>query len=455
MITRQTKLQLLVFLLISAVGLSYTGIRYAGLGKYFLDDGYVVSAEFVDSGGIFKGAEVTYRGVPSGKVEDLDLVDGGVRVDLRLQPGTQVPRDVRAVVGNRSAVGEQYVDLQPQSSGEPFLAAGAVIPSSRTEIPISPTQLVTNLDDFVRSIDTTDLGIVLDELGAAFEGDAGQSLQEIIDSGNTLTRAAIDALPETTALIRDGNTALNTQREVAGQFRTFNRDLALLTETLRSSDPDFRRLYANGTQSADELTDLIRDNRPDLPLLLQNLVTVAQIQKVRIPALEQILVTYPNVVAGGFTVVPGDGTTHFGLVSDSDPPVCDDGYETTDRREPSEVERRTPNLSAYCAQPEGSPTNVRGARRAPYPKGAAPFPENGAPGAQQAAPPPPRDGRSETYGSRGSRAPQALAFGDYDPLTGRVLTSDGQQLRIGSTNGAERLFGRDSWQWLLLGPLSQ
>ena len=74
MITRQTKFQLLVFLVISVVGLSYTGVRYAGLGKYFLDQGYIVSAEFSDSGGIFENAEVTYRGVPVGSVVDLDLV---------------------------------------------------------------------------------------------------------------------------------------------------------------------------------------------------------------------------------------------------------------------------------------------------------------------------------------------------------------------------------------------
>ena len=456
MITRQTKLQLLVFLLISAVGLSYTGIRYAGLGKYFLDTGYVVSAEFEDSGGIFEGAEVTYRGVPSGEVVDLDLIEDGVKVDLQLKPGVEVPDDVRAVVGNRSAVGEQYVDLQPTRSGEPYLDAGDVIPMDMTEIPISPTQLVTNLDDFVRSIDTTDLAIVLDELGAAFADDAGQDLQQIIDSGNTLTRAAQDALPETKALIRNGNVALDTQRDTAGQFRSFNDDLARLTETLRSSDPDFRRLYANGTASANALTDLIRDNRPDLGLLLGNLVTVAQIQKVRLPAIEQILVTYPNVVAGGFTVVPGDGTTHFGLVTDPEPPVCVDGYQTTDRREPSETERRTPNLSAYCAEPDGSPINVRGARRAPYPPGAQPFPENGAPGAKQASSPPPRNNEPEPEDpATTAAAPASYAYGDYDPLTGRVVTADGQRLSIGSTNGAERMFGRDSWQWLLLGPLSQ
>ncbi len=444
MITRQTKVQLLVFLLISAVGLSYTGIRYAGLGKYFLDQGYVVSAEFVDSGGIFKGAEVTYRGVPTGKVTDLDLVEGGVKVDMRLRPGTEVPDDVRAVVANRSAVGEQYVDLQPERGGEPFLAPGDVIPMSKTDIPISPTQLVTNLDDFVRSIDTDDLGVVLDELGAAFDDGAGESLQEIIDSGSSLTQAAIDALPETTSLIREGNKALSTQREVAGQFRSFNADLADLTATLRASDADFRRLYANGTSSANEITDLLRRNRTDLPVLLENLTTIAQIQKVRIPGIEQILVTYPNVVAGGYTVVPGDGTTHFGLVTNSDPPVCTEGYTTTDRRQPTDQSRRTPNLSAYCAEPQGSQTNVRGARNAPYPRGSAPFPENGAAGAEEASPPP-----------RGSRAPQALFSGDYDPRTGRVVTEDGRRLSIGSTNGAERVFGEDSWQWLLLGPLSQ
>lgn len=448
MITRQTKLQLMVFLLISVAGLTYTGIRYAGLGSFFLDQGYVVSAEFVDSGGIFDGAEVTYRGVAVGKVEELNLIPGGVRVDLRLEPGTEVPTGASALVANRSAVGEQYVDLQPDRAGAPFMDDGDVIPTERTAIPISPTQLVVNLDDFVTSIDTTDLGIVLDELGKAFGGGTGDSLQKLVDAGDLLTQAALDALPETKTLIRDGTTVLNTQRDVAGQFESFNRDLALLTSTLRESDPDFRSLFANGTQSANEVTDLIRKNRSDLPVLLSNLTTVAQIQKVRLPALRQILVTYPNVVAGGFTVAPGDGTTHFGLVTNSTPPVCTEGYETTDKRPPADTRTRTPNLEAFCAEPEGSATNIRGARNSPYPAGNAPFPEG-------------REGSTTTTAS-GSRLPSSsapvedtIAMADYDPATGRVITAGGDRLTIGSSFGADRVFGADSWRWLLLGPLSR
>lgn len=451
MISRQTKLQLLVFLLISVVGLTYTGVRYAGLGKYFVDQGYVVSADFVDSGGIFKGAEVTYRGVPRGKVVDLDLVEDGVRVGIRLQPGTQVPDELKAVVRNRSAVGEQYVDLQPSRDGEPFLAAGDVIPMVDTDIPIEPSELIVNLDDFVTSIDNADLAVVIDELGQAFDDDAGQSLSKIVDSGNLLTRRAQEALPETKSLLRDGETALNTQRDVGDQFKSFNADLALLTDTLRTSDPDFRRLFSNGTDSAREVTTLIKDNRVALPVLLDNFITVSQVQSVRLPALRQILVTYPNVVAGGFTVVPDDGTSHFGLVDEPEPPICQTGgYELTEQREPEDISRRTPNFAAGCSEPEDPNSNVRGARNSPRPPGEAPFE-----GVKDSGAPP----QSTQSTASNSRTPSVdgdtVVLGDHDPKTGRVITQDGRQYTIGSSAGASQVLGADSWRWLMLGPLSQ
>jgi phospholipid/cholesterol/gamma-HCH transport system substrate-binding protein len=441
-ITRQTWTQLAVFLVISILGVSYTGLRYAGLDRFFVDTGYLVSADFVDSGGIFEAAEVTYRGVPVGSVEEMSLIEEGVRVTMRLKPGTEVPDDARALVANRSAVGEQYVDLEPQRQGGPFLDEGDVIPADRTAIPISPSELIVNLDDFVSSIDTRDLGIVLDELGQAFDG-AGESLQRLVDDGDVLTQAALDNIEPTKTLIRDGETALNTQRDVAGNFRSFNRDLALLSETLRTSDPDFRRLYENGTRSADEFTALIESNRAALPVLFDNLITFAQIQNVRLPALRQILVTYPNVVAGGFTVVPGDGTSHFGLVTEQEPPVCERGYESTPRRDPADT-TIAPNYNAYCAEESPSPVSVRGARNAPRPNGLPPFPED-----RQ---------RAQTQ-ERTSGAPardlDEVALADYDPISGHVITATGERFTLGSTAGASARFGSDSWRWLLLNPLAQ
>ena len=44
------------------------------------------------------------------------------------------------MVGNRSAVGEQYVELQPQSDEGPYLKDDSEIDVDRTRIPIRPTR---------------------------------------------------------------------------------------------------------------------------------------------------------------------------------------------------------------------------------------------------------------------------------------------------------------------------
>ena len=122
MITRRTRIQLVVFTLITLIGVSFVGARYARLDRLFIDTSYTVVAHFADSGGIFAGGEVSYRGVRVGQVEKLKLTDAGVDVYLDIDNGyDDIPSDALAVVGNRSAVGEQYVELQPQSDGKPFL----------------------------------------------------------------------------------------------------------------------------------------------------------------------------------------------------------------------------------------------------------------------------------------------------------------------------------------------
>ena len=52
-----------------------------------------------------------------GRVSDMQLTDDGVRVTLTLDPDApDVPADTTAVVANRSAVGEQFVDLRPTTT---------------------------------------------------------------------------------------------------------------------------------------------------------------------------------------------------------------------------------------------------------------------------------------------------------------------------------------------------
>ncbi|MDV3220556.1 MCE family protein [Intrasporangium sp.] len=369
MITRAVRLRLAAFLLLSLGLVSVLSADYVGLTDRLLGGSYVVSADLAESGGIFVGAEVTYRGVTVGTVEQIRLAKDGVLVDARLDRGVEVPKDTRAVVENRSAVGEQYLDLQPRTDRGTPLRAGDVIPRRDTATPLRIDRLLSHVNATVSSVPRSELVTTVDELAAAFR-DGGRDLQLLLDSGNRLTRAASEALPETTALIDDARIALGTQVASAHDLRTTMQGLADVADALRLADPDLRVVLDRGALAVGELDALITENKQDLAALIANLITIGNVTTARLDGIEQLLVTYPYVVEGGFTVVPGDGTAHFGLVLNVDePPACDVGYEGTKKVEPHRTDGLPPtNLEAHCAAARGSGANVRGAQNAPRPR---------------------------------------------------------------------------------------
>jgi len=376
MICRTTKIQILAFIAMSLLGVSYISFRYIGLGDaIFGSSGCTVSANFPDSGGIFTNAEVTYRGVTVGQVADLHLLDysdsdgnavRGVRVDMLLDDcgKARVPLSAQPIVANRSAVGEQYLNLEPPNGDGPYVKNGSVF-AKAGRVPIATEVLLKNLDDLVRNIPTDKLNTVVTELGEAFNG-RGPDLQSLLDSGDTLLAAAQAALPETLKLIENSKTVLQTQLDTGSAFKGWVHNLNLLTAQLKASDPDLNALLTDGPGDLQAVRDFLNTNKSDLNMLLANLITTNQIVTAKIKGVETLLLLYPAAVVGGFTVAPGDGTAHFGLViSNDDPPVCIAGYGRTNRREPSNTEPAATNTAAQCTLGPGNVTSVRGAQHAP------------------------------------------------------------------------------------------
>jgi len=332
-ITRATRIKVFVFLLVSLLGTSFVAIRYVGLGESLFGRGYTVYADFANAGGIFVNAPVTYRGVPVGRVTAVTLHGGGARARLRLDDGVRVPADLRAVVAQRSAVGEQYLDLRPDGDDGPFLADGAVIPRDRTAIPIPVEQLLLDVDRLAGSIDEEDLRIVVDELGRAFAG-AGDDLGRLIDNGDLLLARAEESLPQTLKLITDGQTVLDTQRDSRSAIREWARELRRVTDTLVELDPELRQLVVDAPDAGAALQRLVDDAGPGLGGLVRNLDILNRVQLPRTDGIRQMLITYPDVISGGFTVVRRDEDgalrSHFGFVPNAgDPHSCTSGYVPT------------------------------------------------------------------------------------------------------------------------------
>ena len=97
---------------------------------------------------------VAYRGVRVGQVGKLVLTHDGVDAYLDIDKGwdDKIPADTLAVVGNRSAVGEQYVDLQPQTDHGPYLHDGSQIATADTRIPLPTQKLLGDISTTVESV---------------------------------------------------------------------------------------------------------------------------------------------------------------------------------------------------------------------------------------------------------------------------------------------------------------
>ncbi|WAC56694.1 MCE family protein [Gordonia sp. SL306] len=375
MLSKVARIQLIVFVIVGLVALVYVGAKYARLDRLAGIGQYTVTASMKDSGGIFTNAEVTYQGVPVGRVGKLTLTKSGVDVALELNSGgPEIPASATAVVANRSAIGEQFVDLQPTSSEGPFLSDGSVITKSSVPPPLE--DVVSSAIDFTSSIPVDDLHTVITELGKAFNGQ-GENLTRLVDSLSKLSRSGYDSLDETISLIQNSNVVLATQADQSDAILSWSHDLDLITATLASSDPDLRRLLTTGTASATQISELLRRSGGDISTVVKQLASTLRTIEPTSYATSTTFAMLSALSAGSHSPAPGDGQIHFGVVLETNnPAACTRGYESTDAMI-REMKRKDPsfdihyddfpfNTNAKCSVPVGNPTGVRSADRAAF-----------------------------------------------------------------------------------------
>lgn len=373
MITHATKLRLLIFVVLTLVGVAYVGARYAKVDRLVVDRSYDVTVDLAESGGIFVGADVSYRGVSVGRVSDLELAANGVDATLTIEDDhDEIPSDLEAVVANKSAVGEQYLDLQPKTDSGPYLADGSTIDQAETKTPISTQALLTDVSGFVSSVNTKDLRTVVHELGVGFNG-TGNDLSKIVDTSNSFIETANKNFGVTARLIRDGSTALKGQLASQSSIRSFSRDLADFSQALRESDPDLRTVLNDTPDTVDQIGALLAENKKQFGALITNLTNVNRVAVAHLPGLRGVLVLAPYAVENGYSVLsrsPRTGKYELRLsiaVSD-DPKYCLAGYpDPTDAPLPNRTSHRA-LVGRVCKEPP-SKTNVRGVQNATAPAG--------------------------------------------------------------------------------------
>lgn len=370
MIDRLAKIQLSIFAVITVITLSVMAIFYLRLPATFGIGTYGVSADFVAGGGLYKNANVTYRGVAVGRVESVGLNPYGVTAHMRLNSGTAIPSNVTATVRSVSAIGEQYIDLvPPENPSSTKLRNGFRIQRQNTRIGQDVADLLRQAETLLGSLGDTRLRELLHEAFIATNG-AGPELARLIESARLLVDEANANYPQVSQLIDQAGPFLQAQIRAGGDIKSLADGLARFTWQLRAADPRLRDTLADAPDAIDEANTAFSGIRPSFPALAASLANLGRVGVIYHKSIEQLLVVFPALFAAIITSaggVPQDEGAKLDFKIDlHDPPPCMTGFLPPPLvRSPADESVREIPRDMYCKTAQNDPSTVRGARNYP------------------------------------------------------------------------------------------
>lgn len=370
MLDRLTRLQLTIFSIVTVVCVGAISAFYLHLPAAVGIGAYHITAEFKAGGGLYQNANVTYRGVTIGRVENVSLDDTGVVASMRLNTDTDVPDNVTATVKSVSAIGEQYVDLvPPKDASTKLLRDGSNIGLDRTAVGQDIAVLLEQADTLVSSIGDARVQDLLRETFKAFNG-SGPELARMIQSSRLLVDEANNNYGQISQLIDQAGPFLDSQIRSGDDVKSLADGLARFTTQLAKADPQVRSVLQTAPGAAQAANTTFDGIRPNFPMLAANLANAGRIGVIYRKSIEQALVIVPALFAALLTVgggLPADegGKLDF-KVNLGDAPPCSTGFIPPAMiRSPADTTLRELPTDLYCKTAQNDPSVVRGARNYP------------------------------------------------------------------------------------------
>jgi phospholipid/cholesterol/gamma-HCH transport system substrate-binding protein len=257
-----------------------------------------VTAYFPRTVGIYPGSDVRVLGVRIGEVKKITPEGKRVRVELEYDEGRKVPADAKAAIINSSVVSDRYVQLLPVYQGGPAMRNGAVIPESRTAVPVE-------LDRIFDSLHTT--ADALGPKGANKDGSLsrllGVSADNLEGQGKNLNQTVEDLSLAVTTL-SDGRqdlfgTVRNLQVFTAAlaaddkSVRSFNESLTKVAEQLAGERKDLAAALKHLGTALGDVSEFVKANKESLTSDVEGLSKVTKVLVTQRAALEELLEVAP------------------------------------------------------------------------------------------------------------------------------------------------------------------
>lgn len=366
MVTRFVRVQLILLSFLTLITLVVLGGYYLRLPAEVGIGQYTLTAELPVSGGLYRTANVTYRGTTIGKVTAVEPTKTGVHVEMSIDDSYEVPVNATANVHSVSAVGEQYLDLVSTGDENKYLSAGQAVAAGTV-----PQDIGTALDTINRGLNALPkdkISALLDQTSQAVGG-LGPALHSLVDSTQSLAGELQAHTTDINDVIAKSAPLLTSQAASADQIRRWIHNLNVVSTQTAATDPELKNVLHDAAPTLDTANDALGGVRESLPQTLANLEVVTGLLLRYRQGIEQVLVLLPQVgsVAQTTTLAfPGEANIDLGLAINQPPPCLTGFLPASQWRSPADTSIAPLPSGTYCKIPQDQPSNsVRGARNIP------------------------------------------------------------------------------------------
>ncbi len=278
------------FVIITSLAFAFLILTFGEI-PLFKPNTKLYSVFFKDIKGLSKGAEVRVAGIRAGKVMEVSIHEGKVKVLFELREDIPIYKDAVASIGTLGLMGDKFLSIEPGTPEAGILEEGGSISSVRG---VADTDaLIKELTQTSRSF--RELALLLSQI----LNDNRESLRVTVQSlerlTQTLNRIAEDnrdslraslhqiqrlseelssSLPRTIASIERLTTVLSSMAEEnKGNLRVLLDNLRVLSSSLKNTLPE---LTYNMNELAKNLSYTIAENRDNIRDIITNLNYISQ-----------------------------------------------------------------------------------------------------------------------------------------------------------------------------------
>ncbi len=205
-------------------------------------EGYRIKVPVTEGTTLSKESDVRISSVSVGKVKDIQLGDGNfalatIEIDGKYAP---IPADTRAMLRQKTLLGETYVELTPGSKDSGTLPENAELPQAQVADSVQ-------LDEIYRTFDAKTRASFQTWMQGAAEATAGRgadisaaiaNLEPFAEDANRVLRVLDTQSLATQQLVRNTGVVFNAISERQGQLRGLiqNADTVFHTTAVRNQD---------------------------------------------------------------------------------------------------------------------------------------------------------------------------------------------------------------------------